>query len=319
MKDTNQKTFDVAVVGEINADLIIKGNAVPVFGQVEQIVDIAHLVMGSSAVIFACGCAQLGLRTMFVGKVGDDLFGRFMIESMQDRGVDTSGTVIDAEIGTGLSVILASEGDRAILTYPGCIPELSFEDIDFSIIRKCRHLHLSSYFLLNKLRPDISKLFEKTKGLGLSVSLDTNYDPAEKWDNSVNKALRFVDVFLPNETEAKAITGEDNIHKAIKSLSQKVDTVAVKLGAQGAAGKTRNQPEFFQNTAVVQVEDTVGAGDSFDAGFVYGYLHEWPLVQTLKFAVACGSISTLKPGGTAGQAKAEEAQKFMEKHLTERN
>ena len=311
----SRRKFDVVIVGEINADLILHGNVVPAFGQVEQIVDSAELVMGSSAVIFACGAARLGLRTAFIGKVGDDFFGEFMLDSMQERGVDISGVTIDTETGTGLSVILATEGDRAILTHPGCIPELRYEDIDFNLLKKCRHIHLSSFFLLDKLRPDVARLFRKGKEMGLSVSLDTNYDPAERWNGELDKALDYVDVLLPNETEAKAISGEKTTERVLDLLLNHVHIVAIKLGKDGAVVKGDNQTEIRQNTARMDVVDTVGAGDSFDAGFVFGFLNGWEMKKTLKLAVACGSLSTLKPGGTTGQANLNEALVFIKERL----
>jgi len=247
--------------------------------------------------------------------VGDDFFGKFMLNSMQKRGVNISSVAIDTEMGTGLSVILATEGDRAILTHPGCIPELRFEDIDFDLIEKCRHIHLSSFFLLDKLRPNVPRLFRKAKEMGLSVSLDTNYDPAERWNGVLDKALDFVDVLLPNETEAMAISGKRTVKGSLDSLSNHVRIVAVKLGKDGAIVRDQRQKEICINASRVDVVDTVGAGDSFDAGFVYGYINEWPLEKTLQLAVTCGTISTLKPGGTDGQATISEAEDFIEKHL----
>jgi sugar/nucleoside kinase (ribokinase family) len=261
--------FDQVVIGEINADLILKGNVVPTFGQVEQLIDHADLTLGSSAIIYACGAARLGLKTAFIGKVGDDLFGRFMLESIQARGIDVSGVIIDPSVGTGLSVILAQDHDRAILTYPGSIPELEFSDIDFSLIEGCRHLHLSGYFLLEKLRPHVAKVFKNAKAHGLSISLDTNYDPEEKWNGDLDQALASVDVFLPNETEAAAISGEDGIGSAMRKLGERIPTVVVKCGREGAQALTKEGDLIEQAAAKVEVVDTVGAGDSFDAGFIY--------------------------------------------------
>ncbi len=303
--------FDVVVIGEINADLIIRGNVVPLFGQIEQIVDDAKLVMGSSAVIFACGAAKLGLKTTFIGKVGDDMFGKFMIDSMNARGVDTSSVIIDPQIQTGLSVILTKQEDRAILTYLGSIPALIYDDIDFDLISQCRHLHLSSYFILDNLRPDIPILFKKVKDMGLSVSLDTNYDPAETWDDGVSEAMKYVDLILPNETEVMALTGEKDKEKAIEKMALTVPIVAVKLGKQGAIVKSGKEPIQMQEVIPVEVVDTVGAGDSFDAGFVYAYLNQYDLKTALKLAVTCGSLSTRKAGGTDAQADFEEVMQFI--------
>lgn len=309
------RIFDLVVVGEINVDLILKGDVVPAFGQIEQIVAEADIVMGSSAVIFACGAVRLGLKTAFIGKVGDDLFGNFMIESMKQKGIDVSGIVIDPQIKTGFSVILAKQGDRAILTYPGSIPELNIRDVDFSLISKCRHLHLSGYFLLDRLRPDIKVLFKKAKGLGLSLSLDTNYDPTGIWDHGLIESLPFIDVFLPNEIEAQAISGEKSVENALQKLADVVPALAIKLGDAGALTKWNGYPQLKQKAVPVDIVDTVGAGDSFDAGFIYGYLNGWSPERTLKLAVTCGSLSTLKPGGTAGQVSLEEALENMEKEV----
>ena len=315
MKSENiqNKPFDLVIVGEINVDLILKGNVVPSFGQIEQIVDEANIVMGSSAVIFACGIEKLGLRTAFIGKVGDDLFGHFMIQSMQDRGIDTTGVVVDPAIQTGLSVILANSGDRAILTFPGSIPELYLSDINDSLISKGSHLHLSSYFLLDRLRPDITILFKKAKEMGLTISLDTNYDPRENWDDGLKESLPLVDVFLPNETEAKAISREKSLAKAIDKLAKAVPTLAIKLGEAGAVSKWKDSPTIQHAAIPVDIADTVGAGDSFDAGFIYGFLKGWSPDRTLKLAVTCGTLSTQKLGGTAGQPSLKEALEFMQK------
>ena len=310
---TKTRDFDVVVVGEINADLILKGDVVPVFGQVEQLVDDAQLVMGSSAVIFACGATRLGLRTTFVGKVGNDMFGNFMIESMHERGIDTSGVVVDPELQTGLTVILAKQIDRAILTYLGSIPALAYDEIDFELISRCRHMHLSSFFMLDKLRPDIARLFKKAKEKGLSISLDTNYDPAERWDDGLLKAMRFVNVLLPNDTEVKAIAGVDDLDEAVKRLKNQVPMVGVKQGKDGALAVEDQGKIIYQETIPVGVVDTVGAGDSFDAGFVYGYLNQWDLERILKLAVACGSLSTCQAGGTNAQPTLDEALQFIEK------
>jgi sugar/nucleoside kinase (ribokinase family) len=305
--------FDVAVVGEINADLILSGNVDPAFGQVEQLVDEANLVIGSSAAIFACGLARLGLKTTILGKIGNDMFGRFMVESLNAKNVDTSGVIVDPNIPTGLTVILAKKEDRAILTHMGSIPAMRFSDIDFSLIDCSRHLHLGSFFLLDNLRPEIPKLFHAARNRGLSISMDPNYDPTGRWNSGLNEAAKLIDILLPNAREAKAIAGEDNLDNAMDKLTQTVPLLAVKLGRQGAMCKCTPEKTLMQGALPVEVVDTVGAGDCFDAGFVYGYLNKWDLTKTLKLAVCCGSLSTRKAGGTEAQADLSEAMKFIKK------
>ena len=300
------KDFEVAVVGEFNADLILRGDVTPDFKQVEKLIDDATLTVGSSSAIFACGAARLGLRTTFIGKTGDDELGRFMRRELTARGVDTTGLVADPAIKTGLSVILSRGEDRAILTYPGSIPLLRYAEIDLALLARARHLHLGSYFLLDALRPDIPALFDAAHARGLTVSLDTNYDPTEKWDGGLAEALRRADIFLPNETELRAMTRASGLDAALTAAAARVPTVAVKLGGRGAAA--RRGAESAQAAALpVRVVDTTGAGDSFDAGFVYGCLAGWELPRALRLACVCGALSTRAAGGVEAQATLAEA------------
>ena len=304
------KNFDIVVAGELNPDLILSGQVVPAFGQVEKLVDDATLTIGSSSAIFACGAARLGLRVAFIGKVGDDIFGQYMRQALEDYHIDTQGVLIDPQVRTGLSVILSQGNDRAILTYPGAIPCLKFAEIPRQLIAQARHLHLASYFMQEALRPDVPALFDLAHSKGLSVSLDTNYDPSEKWDGSLTEALERTDIFLPNATECCAIAGIRELAQAASLLAQKVKIVAIKLGRDG--GQVYSRTQMHQAPSLqVQVTDTVGAGDSFDAGFIYGYLANWDLKRTLRLATACGSLSTRQAGGTAAQPTLEETIEYL--------
>ena len=237
------------------------------------------------------------------------------MQALQERGVDTSGVIVDPIIPTGLSVILARPSDRAILTFPGSIAALRYDEIDLTLIGRARHLHLGAYYLLDALRPDTPTLFAQARAKGLSISLDTNYDPAERW-NGLDEVLPGVDVFLPNETELYAITRTTDISSALNSLSERVSTVAVKCGAHGAVAQHGTHIDHATPPPTV-VMDTTGAGDSFDAGFVYGYLANWELTRTLQFACVCGALSTRAAGGTPAQATVEEAeQKIQEAGYT---
>ncbi|MEP3438238.1 MAG: carbohydrate kinase family protein [Hoeflea sp.] len=307
-------TFDVVAVGEVNADLILSGDVVPAFGQTEKLVEDARLVIGSSTAIFACGAARLGLRTALIGKVGDDILGRFMVDALNERGVDTSGIIVDPHVATGLSVILSTGLDRAILTAPGGIPALRYSEIDLSIIHSARHLHLGGYFLLDNLRPDIPHLFKKARQSGLTTSLDTNFDPAGKWDAGLEDLLAQVDVFMPNETEAKAIAKVDDVEAAIGLIAKTARVVAVKMGSRGAVAQRRDMEQVSLDAPSIGVVDTVGAGDSFDAGFLFGFLTDQSLISCLRLGIACGSLSTGQPGGTEGQPEIQKALQFIHYH-----
>jgi sugar/nucleoside kinase (ribokinase family) len=297
--------FDILVAGEINPDLILTGDVVPAFDQVEKIVDRATLTVGSSSAIFACGAARLGLRVAFIGVCGHDAFGRFMLDEMQKRSVDISHILVRSDGQTGLSVILNRQADRAILTYLGLIPALQAADISDALLHQARHLHVASYFLQTNLQPNLPNLFQRAHSFGLTTSLDTNYDPSEQWI-AFDELLSVTDIFLPNKTEALSITQSNDIESAAKRLADQSKIVAVKLGANGAMLRTKDQSVTILSIPV-NVVDAVGAGDTFDAGFLYGYLNDWDLEKCLRFAVICGALSTQAAGGTAAQPTFDEA------------
>jgi sugar/nucleoside kinase (ribokinase family) len=302
--------FDILVAGEINPDLILSGNVIPEFGQAEKLVDRASLSIGSSSAIFACGAARLGLKVAFIGLCGDDVFGNFMLTEMSKRGVDVGNIILRKGGQTGLSVILNDGSDRAILTHPGLIPELQASDISDALLRNTRHLHVASYFLQTKLQPDLPNLFRRARSLKCTTSLDTNYDPSERWIG-LDELLPLANVFLPNEKEALSLSGEENINSAVSSLGSKVETLAIKMGAKGAIG-VRGKQQVNVPSIPVKVVDTVGAGDTFDAGFIFGYLHNWSLERSLQLAAVCGALSTQSAGGTEGQPTLDEAMKYIQ-------
>lgn len=301
--------FDILVAGEINPDLILTGDVRPAFDQTEKLVDSAALTIGSSSAIFACGAARLGLKVAFIGICGDDVFGRFMLDEMRRRDVDVSNVILHPDGQTGLSVILNQQVDRAILTHPGLIGALQASAISDGLLQQARHLHVASYFLQTKLQPDLPYLFQRARSLGLTTSLDPNYDPSETW-TGFDELLEVTNVFLPNEKEARSLTGESNVNLAVDRLGSRVETLGVKLGAEGAVG-VRKGEKVRVSSIPVKVVDTVGAGDSFDAGFLCGYLNHWPLEKTLRLACICGALSTQRAGGTDGQPSLDEAMKHV--------
>jgi sugar/nucleoside kinase (ribokinase family) len=305
------KRYDLLVAGEINPDLILSGDVEPAFGQVEKLVESATLVIGSSSAIFACGAARLGLKVAFIGVCGQDLFGQFMLDQLDAAAVDVSHVIRRAEGQTGLSVILAKPGagDRAILTHPGCIPDLRSEFVADELLQDCRHLHVASYFLQTALQPGLADLFLRAHARGLTTSLDPNWDPAGKWQG-FGELLRSTDVFLPNEKEALAVSGAPTVEEALKALTRKCRLVGIKCGERGAfAGQ--GEATASARALPVRVVDTVGAGDTFDAGFLYGWLNGWTLDASLQLATACGSLSTRAAGGTAAQPTLAEAMAYV--------
>lgn len=298
--------YDLLVVGDANPDVVLTGAPRrPAYGQREELVERGELVLGGSGAITACGAARLGLRTAFVGRVGADAAGRLVLGMLAERGVDTRHCVVD-ERPTALTVVLAREGagGRAILTAPGCLPYLTADDVPGHLLRAAAHVHVSSYFLQPGLAAGLPALFGQARG---TTSLDTNDDPAGEW-RGLDEVLKTAGVLLPNAAEALAITGEPAVEKAAEALARRGVLPVVKDGRDGALawadGAAVRVPAPYVPEA--EIADTVGAGDSFNAGFIAARLRGLDLPGSLRVAVACGSLSTRAAGGTAAQPTWDE-------------
>ncbi|MCZ3388986.1 MAG: PfkB family carbohydrate kinase [Actinomycetia bacterium] len=303
--------LDLLVVGDVNPDVIVTALGVqPEFGQVEQLVDSASLVMGGSAAITAAGAARLGLRVGLCGVVGDDDLGQLMMVRLTETGVDLRHLRVDAYTPTGMSVILNRGDDRAVLTASGTISALSPDDLDALPDRPARHVHAASYYLMSDAFRDVlPAAFGRFRSAGATTSLDTNWDPHERWDLSA--LLAETDVFLPNEAELTAIGRSPILDRAIEVVSENGCDVAVKRGPQGAVAQIAGQRLRVLRTPPVDFVDAVGAGDSFDAGFLTGRLLGRDPGQCLAMAVIAGTLSTASTGGTDSQPTADEVELWM--------
>jgi ribokinase len=301
---TPNRIFDVLTFGDTCVDLIMSGKDVtPQFGQVEKLVEDYFLEMGGSCTIFACQAAKLELRTSVLGKVGQDSFGELILRRLKDSGVDTRHMHVDARLKTGMGIALCPPGDRAILTYLGTINVLTPADVSDELLDSARHLHHGSYYLHSGLRPGIPDIFLRAKRLGLTTSLDTNWDPEEKWDGGLEQLLPLVDVFLPNDQEALRISRQKNLDAAAQHfLAMGVKVVAIKAGEKGARIYTLQGVQERRVTPVTG-GDSIGAGDSFDAGFLAGWLRGLPLERCLEIATACGRAVASQIGGVLGQPR----------------
>jgi sugar/nucleoside kinase (ribokinase family) len=170
-------------------------------------------------------------------------------------------------------------------------------------------VHVSSYYLQTSLQPGVPQIFGAAHKSGATTSLDTNWDPKEEWDAGIHAALAHTDLFLPNRAEALAVARAATLDKAVDDLAGAVRTVAVKLAADGAIA-AHGAERIHVPGQTVDVIDTTGAGDSFDAGFVAATLWGWPLRSALAFAAACGALATRAAGGTGSQPTLEEAMDF---------
>jgi sugar/nucleoside kinase (ribokinase family) len=290
--------FDVTIAGELNLDLILYGLPDELPPEREVLVDRMMLTLGSSSAIVAHNLAALGSRVGFQSLIGEDSLGQIAVDRLAEGGVDISHVRRAHDpTTTGITVILPRTGWRNMLTYSGTMAELSLKDLDFDYLTDSRHFHLSSLYLQQALRPDVGELFRRLKAKGLTISLDTNDDPQDLWGGGLEDLLKYVDVLLPNAREATRITGTDDPELAIQQLAGMVPLVVVKLGHEGALAQ-RGKERFISPSLTVTAVDAVGAGDSFDAGFLHQYLQGSDLPTCLASGNRAGALSVTRPGGT---------------------
>ncbi|MGA7631302.1 MAG: carbohydrate kinase family protein [Terriglobales bacterium] len=303
--------LDIVIVGEINLDLILYGLPEQMPTERELLASGFAITLGSSSAILAHNLAALGSRVGFVTTIGDDSFGSIATERLRERGVDLAAVAHGAK--SGVTIILPHGSQRHILTYLGTIAELRFEDIDLDYLASARHFHMSSLFLQRELLPKVPELFRRMKSAGLTTSLDTNDDPEDRWEGGLAEVLPHVDILLPNEHEAMKITRADDVETALSRLAQKVKTVVVKMGASGAIA-IQDGHRFSAPAVPVKVVDPVGAGDSFDAGFLHEFLRGEDLTMCLAYGNLCGAFSTTDCGGTEAFRDAPRMKEFFRPH-----
>jgi sugar/nucleoside kinase (ribokinase family) len=302
--------LNILIAGELNLDLILQNyHSFPAPGR-EVLVDDVTLTLGSASAICACGLAKLGNAVTFASKVGSDPWGDLSKSKLVSFGVDISRVMVDPTLKTGITVSITSPTDRALVTYPGASTALRAGDFQRDSFRGFRHLHISSFFIQQGLRPGVKQLLALASECGLTTSLDPGYDPDEKWGRDLLEALQEVDVFLPNEVELEGVTGLQDREEALRSVANGRTLTVAKLGSSGCMalqdGNIAAMPAF-----PVDPVDTTGAGDSFNAGFLHAWLRGAPLPEAMSFAAACGALSTLASGGTGAQPTEEQVRGFL--------
>jgi sugar/nucleoside kinase (ribokinase family) len=289
------RRLDCLVAGDANADLLIDGIAKLEFDK-EKLATDMNLVLGGSSSIFAFNLARLGAKVGFAGVVGDDFFGTFVTERLRWAGVDVHALRRLRRTKTGLTIWCNQGGRRAGITYNGTIAMVRARDVDREL-RSARHLHVGAYFLLGKLHPGAAALFRRAKKLGLTTSLDCNYDPAETWDSGIRQVLQFTDVFFPNEIEALRLTNTRSVEHAARELSKLAQIAVVKLGGRGALVSTEGK-QFRVPAVKARVVDTTGAGDSFDAGFLACWFKGGSIEASAHAGAVAGARAVSAVGGT---------------------
>jgi sugar/nucleoside kinase (ribokinase family) len=305
--------FDVSVVGELNLDVILYGlprNLVP---EREHLAQNLSITLGSSSAIFAHNLSLLGNKVGFNSCIGDDPLGVICVDRLSASGVNVTGVRTLGGQTTGLTVILPHTKDRYILTYPGTMYSMTVGDLNLNHVFNSKHLHIASYFLLKGMSPDLPELFRRAKQLGLTISLDTNDDPADLWSPELQSLFPCLDALLLNERELCKIAQNTNLDQAIENIAKHVTLLVVKRGSQGALARTGGKT-FSAAPPIVEIIDSVGAGDSFDAGFIHAFIRGQDIEACLLSGNLAAALSVTRPGGTEAFRDHAYRESFLQKH-----
>jgi sugar/nucleoside kinase (ribokinase family) len=257
------------------------------------------LTLGSSSAILAANAAAIGLSTSFCGTVGNDRYGEFIIQELCEQGVNTEFVLLSQAHQTGITVVLNYDQESANITYCGAMEVLTIDDIPWSALDRFQHLHISNFFLQKGIQADIVTIFQRAKKLGLTTSLDLQWDASNRWAFNFRECLPLVDVFLPNDAELKALTKSEDLEQAIRRIRPYIHTMAVKMGQRGSLGIRGEEQMQVEAYRVPSYIDSVGAGDSFNAGFLKKFLEKASLEACLQYGNLMGALNTTAAGGTA--------------------
>jgi sugar/nucleoside kinase (ribokinase family) len=287
----------ICVIGNLNIDLIIRNvPALPAWGQ-EVIGSDRMQASSGQAGYLAFALSRLGVPTTLIGNVGDDLYGRQIVEELADFGVDLTGVEATPGGRTGVSVaIVRSDGERAFVSDLGCLADFSDALVarHWQLVNDAAIVCLVGLFCLSRLTlPAAAQQLARARQAGKTTMLDTGWDPAN-WPAQTVAQMRDllaqVSLFMPNWDEARALTAADTVEQAARILHDwGPETVVIKCGERGSYALAGSQ-EVWSPPRAVLVQDAVGAGDVFNAGFLCAFRQGWPLDACLALGNSAASL-----------------------------
>jgi sugar/nucleoside kinase (ribokinase family) len=301
----------VLFVGEINVDVMMGGMPTPPIVDREVPATSWEVVLGGSTMLCACSYASLGGDVSFAGLAGKDEYGDFMLRGMSEFGLKTDLVRRSTEVRTGVTVNMISVNTRTQATYPGTIEEYDGAELDEAALGRFDHVHFAGLYLETRLRPHMTRILETARRLGVTVSIDPQWDSTEKWEY-IDEWLPLLTYLFVNEDEAVSITKASCPEQALVALSARTKFPLVKIGKEGALILVDGKVVPVKGREVKPV-DTTGAGDSFDAGFLYATIEKGmaPL-DAVRFANATAARSCLFTGGTQARSSYDDVLQFMQ-------
>ncbi|MBQ7931271.1 MAG: carbohydrate kinase family protein [Clostridia bacterium] len=308
-----QKKWDVYVYGDVNIDLVVPGvESLPEPGS-EVDVPVMETFVGGGAALFTLGLAKLGLTPVFQGSIGRDMYGEYIRGLFRELGVDDTLLLDSDTKKTGISISFTTEKDRCFLTYRGTNEGLSLMHMDLNQLPGAKHVHVTGYEGATN-HAEYLDILTKIHAMGdVTVSFDVGWDMTGVWYEGIFDLLPMIDVLFMNETECQHYTRCEDIETGARKLAEKAGIAVIKLGKTGAMA-IKDGEKYFAPAYKVQAVDTTGAGDSFNAGFIYGFLQGLPMEECLKCGNGCGALSVTKLGGNTGFPFRAELETWIRDH-----
>ena len=305
------KQFDIIALGELNVDLILNNiEGFPEVGK-EKFAKQMTLTLGSSTAIFAANAAAIGAKVAFCGMIGNDSFGDLVESSLKAKGVDTRFLIRQDKHATGATICMSYDEDRANLTYQGAMDYMGLNDIDPEVFKSAKHIHISSIYMQSGVKRDLKKILELCQQNGVTTSLDSQWDPAEQWDLDYKEILPLVTVFMPNETELKFLTRKETLAEALEAIRPFTNAAVIKCGSKGSILMRKGQPDRKQDALLNKnVVDCIGAGDSFNSGFLARFAAGDPLDRCQEYGNMTGAVNTTAAGGTTAFTSREDVERI---------
>ena len=305
--------FDICIAGETNLDLILYGVPEEMPSDFRLVGSNFRATLGGASAILAHNLAALGTRVAFISQVGDDDMGEIAIKRLSQSGLDVSHVVSRPGFNTGINFLVPHRKHSHTFTYPGVMSQMTIADLDLDWLGTSHHFHLSSLFLHPALHSGLPALFDYLKLKDVCISLDPGDDPSGKWAGVMDSLLDKVDLLLPSQAAVTQITGKRTVEEALDALASRIPLIVVKCGSRGALVQNGRQRGWVASLPAKSV-DTIGAGDSFNAGFLSFYLKNEEPLRAAAMGNVTEAMSTLRPGGIEAFCDAELREAFLKQH-----
>lgn len=305
--------MDVLCVGETLTDIITRPVSKVSLNNDATNVEEILFKTGGDALNNSIDLAVIGNSVAYVGRIGSDSSGDFIISECERAGVDMSHVVRSPSPHTKMNILMDAEGNRAFFYYPGASAEFSLADVDMSLLKECRVLQLGSTFHLPNFDGALGAvtLLRAAQAEGVITCMDVTKDPTGRWNEILEPCYPYLDYFLPSVEQAELLAGTTDVEEMAEFfISRGVKNLVIKLGSRGCFCRTA-QTAFYCGCFRVPVVETTGAGDAFVAGFISGILRNMSIEDCVRLGSSASAHVIQKVGANTGIRDLATLQSFI--------